>query len=317
MLKRFFILLVVIVLVLSIAVPVFADSPKSVAAQEESGGMGGVVRPYGQQPDLSSFASGYDLEYHGGPVMHTNKTYAIYWLPAGYTMGATYSTKINQYFMDVAAASGLTTNVYASVTQYYGPTHVNIVNTSTFGGFYIDPYPFPADGCALYSGVKKCLSDAQLRAEINRVITLKGWVKNSSTMFFIFTPYNVGSCFGSSCAFTAFCAYHSYAGALIYANQPFANRKGCSITYATSTSPNGAAIDSTLNVVSHEHAEAITDPRLNAWWDSGTGMENGDLCAWTFGTLTGGSYNQTINGHHYILQREWSNSTSSCVLSGW
>src|SRR6476469_4042171 len=26
------------------------------------------------------------LVYHGGPVMHTNTTYAIYWVPPGYSM---------------------------------------------------------------------------------------------------------------------------------------------------------------------------------------------------------------------------------------
>ncbi len=70
-------------------------------------------------------------------------------------------------------------------------------------------------------------------------------------------------------------------------------------------------------MISHEHNEAITDPQLNAWYDS-SGAENGDKCAWTFGTVSGpdgAEYNQTINGHHYWLQQEWSNSnpTNACV----
>jgi len=52
--------------------------------------------------------------------------------------------------------------------------------------------------------------------------------------------------------------------------------------------PNGASnqADPTINVTSHEHNEAITDPQLNAWYDA-AGYENGDKCAWDFGPLIG------------------------------
>ena len=76
---------------------------------------GGVVPPIGVQPA----ARQGNLTYHGGPVMHTNKTYAIYWVPAGYSVTASYKAMINQYFTDVAAASGATSNVYSVETQYY------------------------------------------------------------------------------------------------------------------------------------------------------------------------------------------------------
>ena len=76
---------------------------------------------------------------------------------------------------------------------------------------------------------------------------------------------------------------------------------------------------STINVASHEHNEAITDPQGSAWYDR-RGQENGDKCAWNFGSALGttgsGSYNQLINGHTYWLQQEWSNKSSGCVLQG-
>ena len=74
-----------------------------------------------------------------------------------------------------------------------------------------------------------------------------------------------------------------------------------------------------LSVVSHEANETITDALGNAWYDA-AGYENGDKCAWNFGTQLGGGtgthYNQVINGHHYELQQEWSNYSSRCVLTG-
>ena len=77
--------------------------------------------------------------------------------------------------------------------------------------------------------------------------------------------------------------------------------------------PNGDDADATINVTSHEHNEAITDPQLNAWYDA-AGYENGDKCAWTSAPSSGpngAEYNQTINGHHYFLQEEFSNDTGS------
>jgi hypothetical protein len=317
-LKRFSIILLIVVLGLSVvgAASASGDGPTDPTAPV-SGGMGGVVPPHDQVGLVSSFAF-IPVTYHGGPVMHTNKTYTIYWNPTGYTMASSYRSLINRYFVDVAAASGLTSNVYYSDTQYYGPGAVHILYSSTYGGTYNDTHAFPAtNGCALVSGMTKCLSDPQLRTEISRVIALNGWVANASTQFFIFTPNHVRSCFGSSCSFTSFCAYHSYYGNVIYANQPYAYAvpSACGINYATSTPPNGFAVDSTLSVASHEHKEAITDPHLNAWYDS-SGNETSDKCAWTFGTITAG-HNQLIHGHYYILQRSWSNYLShGCVLTG-
>ena len=66
-----------------------------------------------------------------------------------------------------------------------------------------------------------------------------------------------------------------------YADQPTAGA-ACDID----PSPNGNDADATINVTSHEHNEAITDPLGNAWYDSG-GYENADKCAWTFGTPRG------------------------------
>jgi hypothetical protein len=151
------------------------------------------------------------------------------------------------------------------------------------------------------------------------VIASKSWVKNGTNMFFMFTAQNVGSCFdssGSTCAFTALRAYHGEAGSsAIYANMPYTGGVGgCDMGQYPNGSSNQA--DPTINVT-HEHNEAITDPQLNAWYDA-NGEENGDKCAWNFGAVSGpggAEYNQTINGHHYFLQQEWSNSNPSlaCV----
>src|SRR5947209_2665108 len=61
---------------------------------------------------LQSAGRIFNLTYHGGPVMHTNTTYAIYWLPSGQTVSSKYESLITGFFQNVAAASGSTSNVY-------------------------------------------------------------------------------------------------------------------------------------------------------------------------------------------------------------
>src|SRR5205814_9811208 len=128
---------------------------------------------------------------------------------------------------------------------------------------------YPTSGCP--QGLI-CLTDAQLQNEIKNVVNAQGWPKGDGTsMYFLFTPQDVNSCFDSSssqCSYTYYCAYHGAftptGGQLIYANQPYNDVSGCS----TGQHPNGSAADPTINVVSHEHNEAITDPALTAWWDA-------------------------------------------------
>ena len=63
------------------------------------------------------------------------------------------------------------------------------------------------------------------------------------------------------------------------------------------------------SILAHELEEAVTDPDLNAWFDS-AGAENGDKCAWTFGTTYTTSNGALANVHwgsrDYLIQRNWS-----------
>jgi IPT/TIG domain len=276
-------------------------------------------------------ASTINLTYHGGVVLHSNTTYAIYWVPPGTGVSATYESTINSFFADVAAASGSAADVYASDIQYSdnsGP----IAYKSTFGGSYVDSStPIPNDCSGEYAGtsikVSACVTDADVEAEVSRAIAAAGWTPSPTSIFFLFTPSDVGSCFtgSNSCAYTYYCAYHSgfedsQHRLVLYANQPYTDTSGVGAPGVCDSGqhPNSdLAADSTINVASHEHNETITDPLGTAWYDA-SGNEDGDKCAWNFGTPLGstetGAYNQAIGGGHYYLQQEWSNASSGCVL---
>jgi len=278
--------------------------------------IGGVMPPH--NATHSAFGSGGagNLSYHNGPVMQTNHVYTIYWVPSGYSVSSAYKTTVDKFFTDVAAASGATSNVYGIDAQYYD-TVGRIAYSSAFNSStdsVMDGDALPASGCSdSYTSV--CLTDAQIQAEIRTVINRNGWSTSPTNFFVMLTAQGIGSCSGSSCAFSQYCAYHGSSSGLYYANMPYADTVPAACD--TNEYPNkDAAADSEINVLSHEHNETITDQQLNAWYDR-RGYENGDKCAWNFGAVSGpagAEYNQTINGHTYYLQQEWNNKISGCSL---
>jgi len=79
-------------------------------------------------------------------------------------------------------------------------------------------------------------------------------------------------------------------------------------------------LEALANVSGHEYSEMVTDPQLNAWYDS-SGAENSDKCAWTFGPSV------TLGGQSWKIQGNWSNaaygtgrsylgSGSGCIETG-
>ena len=269
-------------------------------------------------------------------TMRANTVYAIYWLPSGYSFGPNYRSLIDQYFADVAAASGSPTNVYSVATQYYDEAAA-IHYQSTFGGSFVDTNPFPPSGCDdLYTDSHGttfhdpvCLTDGQIQDEIQAVMAAEGWRGSTTRMFFIMTPSGVGSCFdsktpanGGGCTTNDFCAYHNYffAGTgepIPYANEPYdAAIPGCFSAKTGQGKPNNADADVEINTISHEQNETITDPVGDAWRTTDAShFEIADLCEWQFDNPPAQSYNQTINGHEYELQEEYSNDDSGCLLS--
>ena len=230
-----------------------------------------------------------------------------------------YATGVNGYLQDVAADSGGANNVYSATTQYFDGTG-NIAYSETFGGTYVDTHAYPTSGCPT-PAAGTCLTEAQLVTEIGKDLATNGWTAKGTNLFFILLPANVDTCGDSNplhgCASNAFCAYHDSSGSLLFAVQPFAAFWGCDGSRAGEGFPNGAEIDESVNTISHEQNEAITDPnQANNAWYVGNFDENGDLCAWSFGTplgttLSGQPYNQVINGNDYSLQLEYSNAANS------
>lgn len=334
------------------------------APREGAGRFGGVISASAiagtcAVHTTSDPANGFPpLLYWGGPVM-ANSTSApmtvtpIFWNPSGggHPMSTNYKTLIQQYLGNVAASSGLNTNVFSVATEYYG-TNGTIGNTIRLGKPIDDSHPLPASGCTVASndttniyadgtGYNACLDDDQVTAEIQRVINAGGLPQSDySHIYVIYLAKHVESCFyggstldaSNACTINhqpsaAYCAYHSMMGAnwpdygTIYANMPYpvyASPVGytCGSDAGNQLgglqSPNhNLDADTEISPTSHEINEAITDPNVyNGWYDA-FGFENGDECAYVWGSTAGKAgqlYNQVINGQKYLTQEEFSNT---------
>jgi hypothetical protein len=285
------------------------------------------------------------LTYHGGPIMTPNVTiYTIYWKPAGKVMASNYKSVLNGMLSHYAghAIANINTQYYqtvSSVTTYSS-------GLGSLGGTYTDTSAYPASGCTTYtvSGITPigCLTDAQIQAEVTKVMAISApgkpvWTAGKNKIFLVFTAKGMESCIDNteaSCAYigvNGYCAYHGYFGTsaspTIYGNEPYGEPSHCN-TVAAANLPNGGGgyADTAATAARHEVSEASTDPLLTAWWDSTTGAENSDKCAYTYGVnswaFNGSIYlaNYMWAGKFYELQQEWSQHASAgagaCVQQG-
>lgn len=296
------------------------------------------------------------LLFHGGSVMGTSQTGTlvitpIYWNPVGHSMATTYKNLITQYVGDVATASGSTSNVYSILTQYSGKNG-SIRYAVKLGTPISDTNALPASGCTVASndrtgiyadgsGYNACLDDAQVQAQTNKVVAANHLPINLAHIYVLYLPKHVESCFNpgstttsaNSCTINhqpsaAFCAYHGQvSNGTVYANLPFPiYQSGTGFTcgsdgnFGVIESPNGNPDgDTVVNPTSHEVSEAITDPDTRTGWYDSSGFEIGDECNFIYGTPQGTAghlFNQAINGHHYLTQEEFSNSSFAASGGG-
>ena len=269
----------------------------------------------------------------------------IFWVPAGYSMSASYKSILTSYLGDVAKDSGGTHNVYSVANEYSG-NNGQIQYKVKLGPVLTDTANPITSGCTLEasdqtgiyddgSGYSACVDDAQLQAEVDSVTAANRLPHDLSHIYVLYLPKGVESCFlpgettstagGQFCTINhqptaAYCAYHSTdVNSAVYANlaypiylSPVGFTCGSDARFPTIESPNGNPdADTEVSPTSHEVIEAITDPDTETGWYDSTFNEIGDDCAYIYGSTRGprgGYFNQVINGGHFLTQEEFSNN---------
>lgn len=345
----------------------FASSAEAVVVHVGNGQRAGITPVRGINPasipdtvvagratSSSPFSSNGNVDYHGGPVLHSSTPYLIFWDP-DHEFTSADKALFERYFTDVAADSGKSSDVFGVIRQY--------TDASGFADYQqhwsssqaiTDTDPYPTSGqCTENAGFTEtaCLYDAQIQAEVQHLITVDGLPDgingtSATPIYFVITPPDVNSCFSDdvTCADNYYCAYHSNftdssSNDVIYADIPTLldvnDPKGCQGDDTSQVQdPNGnPEVEIAIDNMSHEDNESITDPDGDAWWDSNSGNEVSDNCAFTGSFDPQGGYNpdaylptlggsasagtlfdQLINGDDYYTQSVWSNGDVNCEL---
>jgi hypothetical protein len=198
-----------------------------------------------------------------------------------------------------------------TIDQYIGSTAGNRYTIGISGSI---PYPIFAT-----------LGDNDLLQIVHAAAAILG--SGYRHIYHVFLPKGVDYCSQGACyspdvpSTFVFCAFHgsvdfSDVGHVLFTLEPYQNVLGCSVEQP---SPNGALVDSTSSVLSHEFFETITDPDPGKGWLALNslavlGDEIGDLCDSVdpFAPYFRSPIS-VLNGKSYEIPLEYSNKYHACA----
>ncbi len=267
---------------------------------DKDGGLIGQAKPGG-----SARVNG--ISYHGGPVMLGTTT--VYYIFYGNWPAAVTPTDSSTRSILTDFAKNIGGSAYFNInTTYYNGSNQKVSNSVAYGGSIDDNY---SQGTVL--------TDSNVFTIVSNAITSGKFPNNANAVYFVLTSKDVNE---SSGFCTQYCGWHTYGTVnSTKIKYSFVGDPGRCITSCAyqSVGPNlNAGADGMVSIIAHELEEAVTDPQLNAWYDS-RGYENADKCAWTFGTMytaNGAKANMHLGSRDYLIQRNWVNASGgSCALT--
>ena len=268
-------------------------------------------------PSGGSVVQGNGINYHGGPVMAGDVPIYLIWY-GNWTNGAKVSdsavtTNLIELFL---GSSALGESTYEAINTTYGDNTNNVSGHLHFAAHAFDNYS---------SGTK--LRDNTLPTIVSRAIATGALgPADPNGVYVILTSSDVNETSGFC---RTYCGFHTHAtinGAdLKYAFIGNVDKcpSGCEAQATGPNSPSASVggADGMINTMTHETEEAITDPDLNAWFDS-SGQEDADKCNFKFGPVStcsgtlctsaavtaAAKFNQSFGGKSWLIQMEWENS---------
>ena len=253
-----------------------------------------------KQPGNGKPQGNNGIFYHGGPlILGTTNAYYIWY---GNWSGNTAMTILTDFASNIGGSPYFNIN-----TTYSDGSNAHVSGAVSYAGSTSDNY---SRGTAL--------SDGDIQTVVANAIQ-HGLPRDTNGVYFVLTSADVNETSGFC---TQYCGWHTHgtiAGADIkysFVGNPDRCPSACE---AQSTGPNrNAGADGMASIIAHELEEAVTDPDLNAWYDR-RGAENGDKCAWTFGTTytaNGAHANMRLGSRDYLIQQNWVNASGGyCAKS--
>ena len=239
--------------------------------------------PNGRAQEASagrSRTSSPDMIYHGGKIMTTAVTEAIFWGTTWASYSGDKITGMDKWY------TGFNSSNYAKTSDEYTGSNGQVGAATTHLGHVIDTSASTGGG-----------NTSTILAEVCKVITSPD--KSGNGYYAVYTDTPRGN--------AGYCAWHSY-GSCGGVPVQFAyffkldGDPGCDPQDTSGLHSQGLA--AIANVSGHELSEARSDPASPGAWYDGQGNENGDKCAWTFGA----PLVTFSDGTQWKIQGEWSNA---------
>jgi PKD domain len=156
----------------------------------------------GLQPRTSTLGEGNPATFAndtGSVILNGTSVYAVYWDPTNvFHTHHEWLTKIDAFMQQMGANSGALDTIFAPLGQYRDRSNKQATYNTVFKGAYSDTGKYPgalcADPHALLVGAITCLTDAQLRAELQSFIAARGLPTGMNTVYYLITPPGVTVC---------------------------------------------------------------------------------------------------------------------------
>ena len=256
---------------------------------------GGLIYPVATNKAGLAAAAGYGIDYHGGALMNDAGGVNINIIWYGNWGTDTAKTILPNFIQSLNNSP-----YYAINSTYTDGNGVAVTPKVNLVGQYTYAWPTTGYGTTLTDANILSLAQGSLgKGTIPAALDL-------NAIYLVLTAQGISEKSGTSSFLKQFCGWHSSvvmnnAAAPQATNMKysFVGNGGTSVACSaqTAASPNGnVGADGMASVVAHEIVEAVTDPDGTGWWNLTSGMENGDLCAWKFGTTTAATTTQVING---------------------
>jgi hypothetical protein len=264
------------------APPTSPEARVSDVERMDAQGLPGGAHVFFARGQAGRTSSSPNMTWHGGPVMHAAGAAAIFW---GTSWSGYSGDKISGMGTFYTGFGG---SNYAKTNTEYGDGSGNTTSAVSYLGTFVDASP----------AIGHAPQVSDIVTEVCSALAANGQTPVSSGFYMVYSDQPRGH--------KNYCAWHSYGscnGTPIQVAFAFNldGDPGCDpgAPYAG----HSAGLAAIANVSAHELSEALTDPKLNAWYDA-SGAENADKCAWTFNVASV----KLANNSSWKLQGEWSNA---------
>ena len=246
--------------------------------------------------------SPFDLSWHGGKVMASGTSYNVYLNCESSATGCWGSSGLSpkDFLLDLA-----------------GSHMVHIADQYVDSAKMVALQPFATGRRYDVQELSGNFAFNQSVAQIDDIFAIvfaaaQHTGKDGYTaIYHVFLPQGTDMCISPTACYSpdnpntfVFCAFHGsvdFIGGphVLFSVEPYQAVSGCQF-------PQQSVISATASTLGHEFFEAITDPDLDAWWNSETAEEVADLCQ-SF------VYPEHLGAHTYTIQTIYSNRVHNCT----